>query len=111
MIWEWSFEYCQGLVKHCNESLMIMENGNYFIYAQVNRKMEINESFMLVLYREPNIALNRVVGPKKGDENGTVNFGRPFRLNKGDKLHCEINVEYPESILHGNQTYWGLYKI
>ncbi|XP_032302194.1 uncharacterized protein LOC116653776 [Coturnix japonica] len=110
MTWEWSFEHCQGLVEHCNECLIIMENGSYFIYAQVSRKTTTDESFALVLYKEPHIALTVAVGHNSGDENGTVNFGRPFHLRKGDKLHCEVNIN-SRSILSGHQTYWGLYKI
>uniref|UniRef100_A0A8C9EJW8 THD domain-containing protein n=1 Tax=Pavo cristatus TaxID=9049 RepID=A0A8C9EJW8_PAVCR len=110
MIWEWRSEHCQGLVQHLNETLIIMEDGNYYIYAQVNRKGEVNESFMLVLYKTPRITLNEAVGPNTGNKNGTVNFGRPFHLRKGDTLYCELNVR-SRSILSEHHNYWGLYKI
>lgn len=97
-------------MKDHNEHLIIMESGDYFIYAQINRVTEMNESFMLILYKEQGIALNKAVGPNNGSENGTVNFGRPFYLQKGDKLYCELNVNSGK-ILLGNQSYWGLYKI
>uniref|UniRef100_A0A669PU74 THD domain-containing protein n=1 Tax=Phasianus colchicus TaxID=9054 RepID=A0A669PU74_PHACC len=110
MIWEWSFKHCHGLVKDHNEYLIIMEDGNYFIYAQINRETETEESFTLALYKEPGITLNEAVGPNKGGNNGTVNFGRPFYLRKGDELRCELNVNSGK-ILLGYQSYWGLYKI
>uniref|UniRef100_A0A803XUF3 THD domain-containing protein n=1 Tax=Meleagris gallopavo TaxID=9103 RepID=A0A803XUF3_MELGA len=110
MIWEWSFKHCQGLVKDRSEYLIIMENGNYFIYAQINRETEMNESFTLLLHKKPGIILNEAVGPNKGGKNGTVNFGRPFYLQKGDELYCELNVNSGK-ILLGEKSYWGLYKI
>lgn len=111
MSWEWNLEHCNGFVqKDHDQYLMIEQSGNYFIYAQVNRKKDMEQSFTLMLYKEPGILLNKVVGPKMGDEKGTVNFGRPFFLQKGDKLYCRGNFQ-PDYILAGNQTYWGLYKI
>ncbi|KAM6128750.1 uncharacterized protein FYN12_005475 [Phoenicopterus ruber ruber] len=111
MSWEWNLEHCDGFVqKDHDQYLVIEQSGNYFIYAQVNRKQDMEESFTLVLYKEPDILLNKVVGPKMGDGKGTVNFGRPFFLQKGDKLYCKGNFQLTY-ILAGNQTYWGLYKI
>uniref|UniRef100_A0A663DM14 THD domain-containing protein n=1 Tax=Aquila chrysaetos chrysaetos TaxID=223781 RepID=A0A663DM14_AQUCH len=111
MSWEWNLEHCDGFVqKDRDQYLIIKQSGNYFIYAQVNRKQIMEQSFTLVLCKEPDILLNKVVGPKMGDEKGTVNFGRPFFLQKGDKLYCQGNYRL-NYILAGNQTYWGLYKI
>ncbi|KAM9543590.1 uncharacterized protein ACIB01_011317 [Guaruba guarouba] len=111
MSWEWNLERCNGFVqKDDDEYLVIEQSGNYFIYAQINRKQHMEVSFTLMMFKEPDVLLNKVVGPKEGDERGTVNFGRPFFLQKGDKLYCQgnLNLNY---ILEGNQTYWGLYKI
>ncbi|XP_055580410.1 uncharacterized protein LOC129737169 [Falco cherrug] len=111
MGWEWHLEHCDGFVqKDHDEYLIIKQSGNYFIYSQVHRKQDLKDSFTLMLYKEPNILLNKAVGPNMGDEKGTVNFGRPFSLQKGDKLYCKGNF-YLDYILAGNQTYWGLYKI
>ncbi|KAM6124463.1 uncharacterized protein FYW35_003872 [Pterocles gutturalis] len=109
--WEWKLEHCEGFVqKDQDQYLIIEQNGNYFIYAQVNRREEMNQSFSLFLYKEPEIPLNKAVGPNTGDKKGTVNFGRPFFLQKGDKLYCQGNFPL-DYIVAGNQTYWGLYKI
>uniref|UniRef100_A0A8B9M368 THD domain-containing protein n=1 Tax=Accipiter nisus TaxID=211598 RepID=A0A8B9M368_9AVES len=111
MSWEWNLEHCDGFVqKDHDQYLIIKQSGNYFIYAQVNRKQIAQESFTLMLWKEPKILLNKVVGPNMGDEKGTVNFGRPFFLQKGDKLYCQGNNSLNYT-LAGNQTYWGLYKI
>ncbi|GAB0192816.1 tumor necrosis factor ligand superfamily member 18 [Grus japonensis] len=111
MSWEWNLEHCDGFVQNdYDKHLIIEQSGNYFIYAQVYRKKDMEQSFTLVLYKEPAILLNKVVGPKMGDEKGTVNFGRPFFLQKGDKLYCQGNFDL-DFLLAGNQTYWGLYKI
>uniref|UniRef100_A0A672TH93 THD domain-containing protein n=1 Tax=Strigops habroptila TaxID=2489341 RepID=A0A672TH93_STRHB len=111
VFWDWNLEHCDGFVqKDDAEYLVIEQSGNYFIYAQVNRKRHMEVSFTLMMYKEPDVLLNKVVGPKEGDERGTVNFGRPFFLQKGDKLYCQGNFNR-NYILEGNQTYWGLYKI
>ncbi|KAF1480554.1 UNVERIFIED_CONTAM: hypothetical protein FQV15_0007382, partial [Eudyptes pachyrhynchus] len=111
MSWEWKLEHCDGFVQMDHDQyLKIEQSGNYFIYAQVYRKQEIENTFTLMLNKEPGILLNKVVGPKKGDESGMLNFGRPFFLQKGDKLYCQANFHL-DYILAGNQTYWGLYKI
>ncbi|PKU45777.1 tumor necrosis factor ligand superfamily member 18-like protein [Limosa lapponica baueri] len=110
MSWEWNLEHCNGFVQDHDQYLVIEQRGNYFIYAQVNRREVINQSFTLMLFKEPNIMLNKVVGPQGGDDKGTINFGRPFFLQRGDKLYCKANLDLDE-ILAGNQSYWGLYKI
>uniref|UniRef100_A0A8D0KSP8 THD domain-containing protein n=1 Tax=Strix occidentalis caurina TaxID=311401 RepID=A0A8D0KSP8_STROC len=111
MSWEWNLQHCDGFVqKDHDQYLIIKQSGNYFIYAQVNRKQDMNESFAVMLYKEPTIPLNKVVGSKMGDRKGTLNFGRPFFLQKGDKLYCRVNFDL-DYIVSGNQTYWGLYKL
>ncbi|KAF1649256.1 hypothetical protein FQA23_0003925, partial [Aptenodytes patagonicus] len=111
MSWEWKLEHCNGFVQMDHDQYLIIEqSGNYFIYAQVNRIKDMEDTFTVMLCKEPDILLNKVVGPKKGDERGTLNFGRPFFLQKGDKLYCQANFHL-DYILAGNQTYWGLYKI
>jgi len=111
MSWDWKLEHCNGFVQEDHDRYLIIEqSGNYFIYAQVNRKADMEEPFTLMLYKEPRIPLNKAVGPNRGDEKGTINFGRPFFLQKGDKLYCEANFHL-DYVLEGNQTYWGLYKI
>uniref|UniRef100_A0A8C8A298 THD domain-containing protein n=1 Tax=Otus sunia TaxID=257818 RepID=A0A8C8A298_9STRI len=111
MSWEWNLEHCDGFVQNDHDQyLLIKQSGNYFIYAQVNRKRDMNESFTVMLYKEPTIPLNKVVGSKMGDGKGTLSFGRPFFLQKGDKLYCQVNFG-PDYIVSGNQTYWGLYKL
>ncbi|KAM6065643.1 uncharacterized protein VSU04_007041 [Chlamydotis macqueenii] len=92
--WEWNLEHCDGCVQKGHDQYLIIEqSGHYFIYAQVNRKKDMNESFTLMLYKEPDILLNKVVGSNMGDGRGTVNFGRPFFLQKGDKLYCQQKLE------------------
>nr|XP_009671113.1 PREDICTED: tumor necrosis factor ligand superfamily member 18-like [Struthio camelus australis] len=108
--WEWNLTHCDGFVEKDPNHLTIMESGNYFIYAQVNRKKDMNESFTVVLYKEPDILLNKVVGLNVGVDKATISFGRPFSLHKGDKLCCKMNFKH-DYILAENQTYWGLYKI
>ncbi|XP_040421950.1 uncharacterized protein LOC121074220 [Cygnus olor] len=110
MIWEWNLKHCDDLVQQNRKHLIIKKNGNYFIYAQISRQKNVTELFTVELYKEPNISLNKAVGPKAGDEKGMVNFGRPFYLQKGDTLYCEANIG-PEAITMGTDTYWGLYKI
>ncbi|KAM6080695.1 uncharacterized protein LJ206_009764 [Theristicus caerulescens] len=111
MSWEWNLMHCDGFVqKDHDQYLRIEQSGNYFIYAQVNRKRVMKAPFTLMLYKKPGVLLNKVVGPKMGDKKGTVNFGRPFFLQRGDMLYCQGNFRLGY-ILAGNQTYWGLYKI
>lgn len=110
MSWEWNLEHCDGFVQDRDQYLIIKQSGNYFIYAQVYRKQTVKESFTLMLWKEPEILLNKVVGSNMGDDKGTVNFGRPFFLQKGDKLYCQ-GMNSLNYTLVGNQTYWGLYKI
>uniref|UniRef100_A0A8B9Q3D9 THD domain-containing protein n=1 Tax=Apteryx owenii TaxID=8824 RepID=A0A8B9Q3D9_APTOW len=109
-LWDWNLTHCDGFVEKDSDHLIIMESGNYFIYAQLNRKKDMNEPFTLVLYKEPKILLNKVVGSNMGNNKSTINFGRPFSLHKGDKLNCLFNCDR-DYILAENQTYWGLYKI
>lgn len=110
MRWEWNLEHCDGFVQNAQaQHLLIKQSGRYFIYAQVNRIEATEKTFTLMLCKEPGIILNKAVGPNT-TKSGTVNFGRPFFLQKGDKLYCLLNIE-PHSVLGRNQTYWGLYKM
>lgn len=112
MSWEWSLEHCDGFVqKDCDQYLIIEQSGNYFVYAQVNRVKVMEQPFTVELCKEPNNTLNKVVGPKEGNGRRTINFGRPFFLQKGDKLYCRGNSPYLDGIQAGNETYWGLYKL
>uniref|UniRef100_A0A8C3E1S1 THD domain-containing protein n=1 Tax=Corvus moneduloides TaxID=1196302 RepID=A0A8C3E1S1_CORMO len=104
--WDWKLEHCNGIVQDQGQYLIIEQSGNYFIYAQLYRQEKIKEPFSLMLYKDPKIALNNAVG----HDNGTVNFARPFFLEKGDKLYCKKNDDL-DNILLKNQTYWGLFKM
>ncbi|XP_069718126.1 uncharacterized protein [Phaenicophaeus curvirostris] len=111
MLWEWNLEHCDGFVqKDDDQYLTIKQSGYYFIYAQVYRKKPMEESFSVELNKVPDTSLNRVVGSNMGDVEGSVNFGRPISLQKGDKLYCRVNA-WLDNIEPGDQTYWGLYKI
>lgn len=112
MSWEWSLEHCDGFVqKDRDQYLIIEQSGNYFIYAQVNRVDVMKERFTVELCKEPHNILNKIAGPQEGDGSRTINFGRPFFLQKGDKLYCQGNSKYLDGIKAGNETYWGLYKL
>lgn len=106
MNWDWKLENCNGVVQDQGQYLIIQQSGKYFIYAQLFRMEKIKEPFTLMLYKEPKITLNNAVG----HENGTVNFARPFHLQKGDKLYCMKNHDVNHIVLK-SQTYWGLFKM
>lgn len=104
--WKWELHHCKGIVQDQGEYLIIQQSGKYFIYAQLYRKETFKDSLTVMLYRNESNPLNNAVG----HENGTVNFARPFLLQKGDKLHCEKNEEKHYSLLE-THTYWGLFKM
>ncbi|XP_030082465.1 uncharacterized protein LOC115483909 isoform X1 [Serinus canaria] len=106
LIWNWELRHCKGIVQGQGQYLIIQQTGKYFIYAQLYRKETLKEPFTMMLYKNKIIPLNNAVGP----ENGTVNFARPFLLQKGDRLHCKKNDKKKYSLLE-NQTYWGLFKM
>lgn len=104
--WDWKLEHCNGIVQDQGQYLIIEQSGNYFIYAQLFRQNKIKEPLTLMLYKHPKITLNNAMG----HDNGTINFARPFFLEKGDKVYCEKNSKSDNSLL-SNQTYWGLFKM
>lgn len=106
LIWNWELQHCKGIVQGQGQYLIIQQTGKYFIYAQLYRKETLKEPFTMMLFKNKIIPLNNAVGP----ENGTVNFARPFLLQKGDRLHCKKNDKENYSLLE-NQTYWGLFKM
>uniref|UniRef100_A0A674GUB2 THD domain-containing protein n=1 Tax=Taeniopygia guttata TaxID=59729 RepID=A0A674GUB2_TAEGU len=106
LIWNWKLEHCNGIVQAQGQYLIIQQSGKYFIYAQLFRKETLKEPFTMMLYKNQTIALNNAVG----HVNGTINFARPFFLQKGDKLSCKKNDKSDDSLLE-NQTYWGLFKM
>ncbi|KAL2301743.1 hypothetical protein Nmel_011139 [Mimus melanotis] len=106
MSWDWKLENCKGVVQDQGQYLIIQQSGKYFIYAQLFRKEKIHVPFALILFKHPEITLNNAVG----HENGTVNFARPFHLQKGDKLYCKKNHNLNHIVLK-SQTYWGLFKM
>ncbi|KAJ7411849.1 hypothetical protein WISP_100565 [Willisornis vidua] len=111
MSWKWELKHCSGFVEEDNEQFLIInQSGIYFIYAQVYRRKQMRDVFTLKLYKHPNITLNEALGPKEGDESGTINFARLFFLSKGDRLYCSSNFE-PDEVVTGTLSYWGLYKM
>lgn len=106
MSWDWKLEHCTGIVKDQEQYLIIQQSGRYFIYAQLFRMVTIKKPLSLMLYKDPKIPLNNAMG----HENGTINFGRLFFLQKGDKLYCTKNDSRDDIVL-GEQTYWGLFKM
>lgn len=103
--WDWNITHCNGMVQGDGEYLKIQQSGNYFIYAQLHREKTLTEPFTLRLCKNQEIVLNVV----KGQANGTINFARPFSLQKGDELYCKKNDS--ADIERTNETYWGLFKM
>uniref|UniRef100_A0A8C3QHW2 THD domain-containing protein n=1 Tax=Cyanoderma ruficeps TaxID=181631 RepID=A0A8C3QHW2_9PASS len=103
--WDWNLKHCNGMVQARGQNLIIQQSGTYFIYAQLYREKTLNESFTLMLYKDNQILLNQAIG----HANGTINFARPFFLQKGEKLYCKKNDKV--DIWLRNQTYWGLFKM
>uniref|UniRef100_A0A8C5UKH6 THD domain-containing protein n=1 Tax=Malurus cyaneus samueli TaxID=2593467 RepID=A0A8C5UKH6_9PASS len=104
--WDWKLDHCNGIVRDQEQYLVIEQSGKYFIYAQLFRKDKMKEPFSLMVYKDPKIPLNNILG----HENGTANFARPFFLEKGDKLYCKQNGDLDKNLLE-TQTYWGLFKM
>ncbi|KAI6064143.1 Tumor necrosis factor ligand superfamily member 18-like protein [Aix galericulata] len=91
MIWEWNLKHCDDLVQQNRKHLIIKQNGNYFIYAQISRQKNVTELFTVELYKEPNISLNKAIGPKAGDEKGMELDMAPIELCKMCLREFETN--------------------
>nr|XP_020668827.1 tumor necrosis factor ligand superfamily member 18-like isoform X1 [Pogona vitticeps]XP_020668828.1 tumor necrosis factor ligand superfamily member 18-like isoform X2 [Pogona vitticeps] len=107
--WTWR-KNCTGSVKNeGNSSLEILENGMYFIYVYVAHKENpsTRDYFTVVLLDDSDTTLSLLKGPSI--MRAFVNMGRPYFLEKGQKLHLDINVGLTN--IATNETYWGLFKI
>ncbi|XP_067391298.1 tumor necrosis factor ligand superfamily member 18 [Emydura macquarii macquarii] len=110
IMWQWNFTDCSSFVRNgSDQKLEVLQNGMYFVYAQVTRQMSTKNYFTMMLYKDQNFLLNQVTGPQN-ETVASINFGRPYFLTKGEKLFCSIN-DGLKHIQKDSQTYWGLYKM